>query len=82
MLILGFRGLIGSLTNDVTEQRRLTGTGIFAFLGHDFEQIFKQIVHMRLKETYRYKFGNVKARLRVVPHFSSGIVEGAKRERA
>ena len=51
MLILGFRGLKG-LTNDVTEQRRLTGTGIFAFLGHDFEQIFRQIVHMRLKETY------------------------------
>ena len=50
MLILGFRGLIGSLTSDVIEQRLLTGTGIFAFLGHDFEQIFRQIVYMRLKK--------------------------------
>ena len=50
MLMLGFRGLIGSLTNDVIEQRRLTGTGISAFLGHDFEQIFRQLVYMRFKK--------------------------------
>ena len=31
---------IGSLSNDVFERRASTGSGIFAILGRDFEQIF------------------------------------------
>ena len=38
-----------SLSNHVFERHTSTGSGLFAILGHDFEQIFKQIVSFRVK---------------------------------
>ena len=38
-----------SLSNDVFERHTSTGSGLFAVLGHDFEQIFYQIVSFRVK---------------------------------
>ena len=40
---------IGSLSSDVFERRTSTGSGRFALLSHDFEQIFGQIVSIRIK---------------------------------
>ena len=41
--------LLGSLSSDVFERRTSTGSGRFALLSHDFEQIFGQIVSIRIK---------------------------------
>ena len=43
------RLLIGSLSSDVFERRTSTGNGLFAHLSRDFEQIFGQIVSIRIK---------------------------------
>ena len=40
---------IGSLSSDVFERRTSTGNGRFALLSRDFEQIFGQIVSVRMK---------------------------------
>ena len=40
---------IGSLSSDVFERRTSTGSGRFALLSRDFEQIFGQIVSIRIK---------------------------------
>ena len=40
---------IGSLSSDVFERRTSTGNGRFALLSRDFEQIFGQIVSVRIK---------------------------------
>ena len=39
----------GSLSSDVFERRTSTGSGRFALLSRDFEQIFGQIVSIRIK---------------------------------
>ena len=44
-----FTQLVGSLSSDVFERRTSTGSGRFALLSHDFEQIFGQIVSIRIK---------------------------------
>ena len=41
--------LLGSLRSDVFERRTSTGNGRFALLSRDFEQIFGQIVSIRIK---------------------------------
>ena len=41
--------VIGSLSSDVFERRTSTGNGRFALLSRDFEQIFEQIVSIRIK---------------------------------
>ena len=40
---------IQSLRNDVFERRKSTGSGLFAILGRDFDQLFGQIICMRVK---------------------------------
>ena len=40
---------IGSLSIDVFKRRTSTGSGLFALLSRDFEQIFRQIVSIRVK---------------------------------
>ena len=40
---------IGNLSSDVFERRTSTGNGLFAHLSRDFEQIFGQIVSIRIK---------------------------------
>ena len=40
---------IGSLSSDVFERRTSTGSGLFALLSRDFDQIFGQIVSIRIK---------------------------------
>ena len=40
---------IQSLRNDVFERRKSTGSGLFAILGSDFDQLFGQIICMRVK---------------------------------
>ena len=44
-----YRTILGSLSSDVFERRTSTGSGRFALLSHDFEQIFGQIVSIRIK---------------------------------
>ena len=39
----------GSLSSDVFERRTSTGNGRFALLSRDFEQVFWQIVSIRIK---------------------------------
>ena len=39
----------GSLSSDVFERRKSTGSGLFALLSSDFEQTFGQIVSIRVK---------------------------------
>ena len=41
--------LVGSLSSDVFERRTSTGNGSFALLSRDFEQLFGQIVSLRIK---------------------------------
>ena len=41
--------ILGSLSSDVFERRTSTGNGRFALLSRDFEQIFGQIVSVRIK---------------------------------
>ena len=41
--------ILGSLSSDVFERRTLTGNGLFALLSRDLEQIFGQIVSIRIK---------------------------------
>ena len=41
--------LPGSFSKDVLDRRTSTGSGIFAILGRDFDQMFGQIVSMREK---------------------------------
>ena len=43
------RKIIGSLSSDVFERHTSTGSGLFALLRRDFEQIFGQIVSIRIK---------------------------------
>ena len=43
MWILGLKGLIGSLSNNVFERRTSTGSGLFSFFDGGFAQIFSQI---------------------------------------
>ena len=40
---------LGSFSNDVFERRTVTGCGLFAILVRNFDQIFRQIVSMRVK---------------------------------
>ena len=40
---------IGSLSSDVFERRTSTGSGLFALLSRNFDQIFGQIVSIRVK---------------------------------
>ena len=55
MKVLGVEGsgkgnhTVGSLSSDVFERRTSTGNGLFAHLSRDFEQIFGQIVSLRIK---------------------------------
>ena len=42
-------GLLGSLSKDVFEQQMSTGSGLFAILGSNVDQIFRQIISMREK---------------------------------
>ena len=39
----------GVLSSDASERRTSTGNGLFALLDHDFEQMFGQIVSVRVK---------------------------------
>ena len=60
-MVLNFRGSLSqefaqvraegiqSLRNDVFERRKSTGSGLFAILGRDFDQLFGQIICMRVK---------------------------------
>ena len=41
--------MAGSISNDVFERRTSTGSGLFALYGREFEQIFGQIVSIRVK---------------------------------
>ena len=41
--------IIGSLSSDVLERRTFTGSGLFALLSRNFQQILKQIVSSRVK---------------------------------
>ena len=41
--------IIGSLSSDVLERRTFTGSGLFALLSCNFQQIFGQIVSSRVK---------------------------------
>ena len=43
------KALLGSLSSDVFERRTSTGNGRFALLSRDLEQIFGQIVSIRIK---------------------------------
>ena len=52
-------GKVGKLLG-VFERHTSTGSGLFALLSRDFEQIFWPIVSQRL-DTWNYKFGSVKA---------------------
>ena len=45
----GARRKIGCLNSDVFERRMSTGSWLFALFGRDFEQIFGQIVSIRIK---------------------------------
>ena len=40
---------VGSLSSDVLERRMLNGSRLFALLSRDFEQMFGQIVSIRMK---------------------------------
>ena len=42
-------GELGSLSNNIFEQRMSTGNGLFTLFGSDFEQILGQIVSLRVK---------------------------------
>ena len=47
---------------DVFERRTSTGSGLFAILSRDFEQIFSlTFLVLVLKDTWQYKYGSVKA---------------------
>lgn len=52
---------LGSFSSDVFEPRTSTGRGLFALLSRNFEQILGQIVSLREKNTWQYKFGGVYA---------------------
>ena len=45
----GDKNRIGSLSSDVFERRTSTGKARFALLSRDFEQVFGQIVSVRIK---------------------------------
>ena len=47
--LLGAVQLTVSLSSDVFERRTSTGSGLFALLSRDFDQIFGQIVSIRIK---------------------------------
>ena len=42
-------GELGSLSNNIFEQRMSTGNGLFTLFGSDFEQILGQIASLRVK---------------------------------
>ena len=42
--------ILGSLSSDVFERRTSTGSGLFALLSRNFDQIFGQIVSIRVKK--------------------------------
>ena len=44
--------VVGSLRNDVFEWRMPNGSGLFAILESDVDQIFRQIISIREKDTY------------------------------
>ena len=47
---------------DVFEGHMSTGSGLFAILSRDFEQIFSlTFLVLVLKDTWQYKYGSVKA---------------------
>ena len=50
---------VGSLSSDVFELRPSTGSGMFALLSRDFEQICANRL-LKSKNTSQYKFGSVK----------------------
>ena len=43
--------LLGSLSSNVFERRASTGSGLFALMKRDFEQVFGQIVSVKVKTT-------------------------------
>ena len=43
--------LLGSLSSNVFERRTSTGSGLFALMKRDFEQVFGQIVSVKVKTT-------------------------------
>ena len=49
LVFMGLEGLIRSSHSDVLEQCTSIGSGLFALLSHDFEQIFGQIISLRIK---------------------------------
>jgi len=49
VVLIALLNILWSLSNDVSEPHMSTGNGLFAILGHDFDQIFRQIVSMREK---------------------------------
>ena len=49
LVFMGLEGLIRSLSSDVLERPTSVGSGLFALLSHDFEQIFGQIISLRIK---------------------------------
>ena len=49
LLVIPIHPAMGSLISDVSERRKPAGSGLFAFLSRDFEQIFGEIVSLRVK---------------------------------
>ena len=52
-MVLGTLSLfvLGSLSSNVFERRTSTGSGLFALMKRDFEQVFGQIVSVKVKTT-------------------------------
>ena len=46
-----FRNAIAFLSSNVFERRASTGSGLFALMRRDFEQVFGQIVSVKVKTT-------------------------------
>ena len=54
---------VRSLRNDVFERRKSTGSGLFAILRCDFDQIFGQIICMRVKTSRNTKARHIREKV-------------------
>ena len=54
--ISSFKGIIGSLSNNVFECRTSTGSGLFSFFDSGFAQIFSQIASITVKKLRNTNF--------------------------
>ena len=70
---------IQSLRNDVFERRESTGSGLFAMLGSDFDQLFGQIICMR--NTKKYKFGSVTSGWRASLKTTFALITSLRRQK-